>query len=205
MTVGQFIELVYLRVTGGEPSTDNSVMLVDIRAMLPAAANYAMDKAYNINLRDEGDRDVPSEFYGQYDDVAIVRTGKVPYVTLVKGVVPLKIGAGIRFVYDDCGGQYSPLSDADMSTINYYGKQMDGMKFFRRIGLKLNLYGVNPLAQVLNYQAITRIEELIDTDELPIQGGYEKDVLDILVQWFTGQRQMPYDNIINAKDINSAQ
>jgi hypothetical protein len=204
MTVAEYIELVYLRVTGGQPSTDNSVMLTDIRAMLPAAANYAMDKAYNINLRDEGDRDVPSEFYGQYDDVPIDRTGKIPFIELVKGVVPLKIGAGIRFVYDDCGGQYSPLSDSDMSTINYYGKQMDGMKWFRRIGMNLNLYGLNPLAGVLNYQAVTRIEELEDTDEMPIQAGYEKDVLDILIQHFSGQRSMPYDNIIDTKDVNSA-
>jgi hypothetical protein len=204
MTVGAFIEAAYLRITGGQPSTDNSVMLSDIKAYLPAAANYAMDKAYNINLQTEGDRDVPSEFYAQFDDVEIVRTGNVPYAELVKGVVPLKVGSGIRFVYDDCGNQYSPLSDADMSTIAYYSTQMADMRFFRRIGNKLNLYGVNPLAEVLNYQAVTRIEDLEDTDELPIQGGLENDVLELLVAWFTGQRQVPYDNKIDTKDVNAA-
>lgn len=203
MTVSEFVELAYLRVTGGQPSTDSSVMMVDIRAMLPAAANYAMDKAYNINLQQEGERDVPSEFYGQYDDVPIVRTGKVPYVSLVKGTVPLKVGAGIRFVYDDCGDQYAPLSDSDMSNIEYYVDQMKGMRWFRRVGNKLNLYGINPLAEVLNYQAITRIEDLADTDQLPIQGGYETDVINYLVSHFSGQRQTPYDNINNTKDINA--
>lgn len=204
MTVSDFISLAYLRITGGQPSTDNSVMLSDIKAYLPVAANYAMDKAYNINLQTEGDRDVPGEFYGQYDDVPIVRTGKVPYVELVNGVAPLKVGAGIRFVYDDCGNQYSPLSDADMALIEYYTQQMKGVRFFRRIGNKLNIYGVNPLANKLNYQAITRIEDLEDTDELPIQGGLENDVLELTVAWFTGQRQNPYDNKIDTKDINAA-
>jgi len=205
MTVAAFCELVLLRVTGGQPSTDNSVMLVDIKAMLPAAANYAMDKTYNLNLQSEGDRDIQGAFYAQYDDVPILRDAKIPYIELVTGVVPLKVGAGIRFVYDDCGGQYAPLADADMNTIKYYGNQLTDMKWYRQIGRKLELWGVNPIADKLNYQSIKRIEDLADSDELPLQAGAEKDVLDILVDWFTGQRKMPYDNLINTKDINAAQ
>lgn len=203
MTVGVAIESVLLAVTGGRPSTDSSVLRADIRAYLPVAVNWSMDKTYNLNLSTEGERDYPSEFYGVYTDNAIDRSQVIPSITLQKGVAPLKGNAGIRFVYDNCGNYYSPLSDADLPNIKYYGDKMLDMFWYRREQNKLKLYGINPMIEKLNYQAITKIEDLSDTDELPLQAGAEDDVLNKCIQWFMNQRGTPYDNIINTKDQNS--
>lgn len=206
MKLGVLLESVFLRVNGGKPSTDNSVLRADIRALLPAAINYAMDAAYNINIKSEGDRDLPTEFYGSYDDVPIVRTGKKPSFSLQKGTVPLKGNAGIRSVYDDCDNYYAPLTDSDMPTIKHYGGISTGTKWYRRKGQTVELYNVNPVAEVINYQAITNIESLSDTDEAPIQAGQEPIVMDLLYQWITGQKQNPYDSKIDARDdINASQ
>lgn len=202
MTIGEICELVFLRVNGGKPTPDNSVMRADIRTMLPAAINYAMDKAYNINLQIEGDRDYPSEFYTVFENVAIDRSGRLPVIALLAGTVPLKGGAGIRFVYDNCGNQYSPVSDSDMGSIEYYSKLTPGMGWYRRTGAQLALYGINPLAGTINYQAITKVEDLDDTDEAPLQAGTENDVLSLLINWFANK--IPYDTIVDTRDINAA-
>lgn len=200
MLIGIILESVFLRVNGGKPSTDNSVMRADIRALLPAAINYAMDASYNINIKSEGDRDLPTEFYGSYDDVPVIRTGKKPYFVLQKGTVPLKGNAGIRSVYDDCDHFYAPLTDSDMATISHWSGISTGTKWYRRKGMNVELWNVNPVATVINYQAITSIEELDDTDEAPIQAGQEPVVMDLLFQWVTGQKQIPYDSKIDARD-----
>jgi hypothetical protein len=203
MTVGEFVELVFLRVNGGKPTPENSVMRVDIRALLPAAINYVMDKTYNQNLEIEGDRDYPSEFYAMFEDVSIDRSGSNPFITLTKGTVPLKGGAGIRFVYDNCDNQYAPVSDANMGNIKYYSNITTGMGWYRRTGNKLFLYGVPPMAEKLNYQSITKIEDLADSDTLPLQAGVEQEALNLLIDWFTGVKQMPYDTLVNTRDINA--
>jgi len=202
MTIGVLIESILLKVNGGKVTPDDAVMRSDIRAMLPAAINYAMDKAYNINLKIEGDRDYPSEFYTVFEDVAIVRTERLPYIALMAGTVPLKGGAGVRFVYDDCGNQYGPVSDADMGSIEYYSKLTPGMGWYREKDSKLILYGVNPLAATINYQAITKVEDLDDTDEAPLQAGSENDVLMLLINWFSNK--LPYNTLVNTRDTNAA-
>lgn len=203
MTVGYAIENIFLRVNGGKPSPDDAVMRTDIRAMLPAAVNYAMDKTYNLNLQTEGDRDYPSEFYSVFGGVPIDWTGNIPFIELTLGTVPLKGGAGLRFVYDNCQNQYAPLSDADMGSVNYYSDITEGMKWYRRTGNKLYLYGLKftPLIEELNYQAITKIEDLSDEDELPLQAGSEQEVLEMMINWFV--QKLPVNTLVNGNDINA--
>lgn len=202
MLISEVIELVFLKVNGGKPNPDDSVMRADIRTFLPAAINYAMDKVYNLNLQIEGDRDYPSEFYSVFDSISIDRTGRLPFIELTTGTVPLKGGAGIRFVYDNCGNQYSPVSDSDVATIEYYSKLTPAMGWYRRTGNNLTLYGINPLAETINYQAITKIEDLADTDEAPLQAGSEGDVLTGVLEWF--QNKSPYNTLVNTRDVNAA-
>lgn len=201
MTVAQSVELIFLKVNGGKPTPDDSVMRADIKAFLPASFNYAMDKVYNTNLQSEGDRDYPSEFYSVFSGIAINRTETIPYIPLTLGTVPLKSGAGIRFVYDNCQNQYAPLSDADMGSVKYYSKLTNGMYWFRRTGAKLYLYGINPLIEEINYQAITKVEDLSDSDTLPLQAGMEQDILAGMLEWF--EQKAPYTTLVNTRDINA--
>lgn len=200
MTIEVLIETVYLRVNGGKPSTDNSVFRADIRALLPAAINYAMDATYNNNIKVEGDRDLPSEFYGSFENVTLNLTGKRPVFVLSKGTVPLKGNAGIRFVTDNCDNYYAPLTDSDMATIKYWSGMAYDSRFYRRTGNKVELWNLPPNVTTINYQALTDIRELADTDEAPIQAGNEPMVLQMLTDWITGQKQMPYDSKVDARD-----
>lgn len=200
MTKGELIGTVLLKASGGRPTTDMDVREYDVRSLLAPAINYALDATYNINIKTEGDRDFPTEFYGSFEGVPIVRTGKRPSFTLEKGTVPLKGNAGIRTVYDDCDNFYAPLTDSDMATVNYWSGISTGTKWYRRKQMDVELYNVNPLAETINYQAITDINQIEDTDELPIQAGQDPLVIDLLVGWITGQTEKPFDRKINARD-----
>ncbi len=196
MVIGKLVESIFTKVNGFRPSTDNSILRVDIRTMLPVAINAAMDGADKIN-RQEGD-DLPGEFYGTYEKVPIDYTGRIPFITLTEGTIPMRGNNGVRFVYDDCGGQYGVLTDSDMGSIEYYCSITKGMRWFRRTGNKLNLYGTNPDALYVNYQALTSVDALSDDDEAPIQAGMEPQVVSLLVSYFTDN--IRYDNIIDTKN-----
>lgn len=205
MLKGIFIETVLLRINGGVLTDESATQRVDIEAYLPAAVNWAMNKSYNINLQVEGDRDYPSVFYASFSGLTIDRTTRRPFITLPYNVVPFYGNQGLRYITDNCGNTYTPLSDSDLHTIEYYEKKMLDMKFYRlKQNKKVELWGLNPLAQELNGEYIIRVDELTDEDELPIQAGVEMEAIDICVQFMTGQRQIPADRNVNKVDINTA-
>jgi hypothetical protein len=76
------------------------------------------------------------------------------------------------------------------------------MGWYRRTGNNLTLYGINPLAETINYQAITKIEDLADTDTCPLQAGSEGEVLQMILQWFADKS--PYNTLVNTRDVNAA-
>lgn len=200
-----FIELVFLRVNGGNLSDESAIERVDIEAYLPAAVNYAVTAGRNTNLQIEGNRDYPSLFYGAFTDVVINRSESTPFVNLPKGHMPLAGNEGIRFVHDDCGNYYTPLMDADRRSIKHYSKLLTDQKYFYPLGKKLEIWGLNPLADKLSGEIIIDVNELEADDELPIQAGFETMAMDICYEWITGQRQYPSDKKNNNADINVQQ
>lgn len=201
MTLEIFIETVLLRVNGGVLVSDSNVQRTDIRVLIPAAVNYALTAGRNTSLSQEGNRDLPSMFYGTFSALTINYTGSVAYVTLPKGYVPLYGNEGVRSVFDNCGNYYSPLMDADRRVIKDYQKKLEGQGFYYPIGLnKIEVYPSNPLVVSLNGEYIVRVEDLADTDELPLVADTAVMALDLCVQWFTDQRSRPADLINNMVD-----
>lgn len=203
MEKGRFIELVLLGVNGGVLVDESNLQRIDIEAYLPAAVNYALTAGRNISISQEGNRDLPSMFYGTFSDLVIDRTGSIPFITLPKGYVPLYGNEGVRSVFDNCGNYYAPLMDADRRTIKAYKDKLIDQGFYYPIGKsKIEVYPSNPLVTMLNGEYIVRAEDLDDEDELPLPASTETMALDLCVQWFTDQRSRPADLINNKADIN---
>lgn len=203
MTIGVLIESLFLKVNGGRPTPNDTIMRVDIKAFLPAAINYAMESAHNIELASDGDRDFPSEFYSVFEGMPIDWSGNIPFIELTLGTVPLKGGAGLRFVYDNCQHLYTPVPDSEWANIGYYSSITKGMYWFRRTGIKLYLYGLkfSPLIESINYQAITKVEDLDDSDEAPLQAGTETIAIKYMAEWF--DKKFPYTTKVDGNDINA--
>ncbi len=203
MKKGIFKELVLLKLTGGVLTDESTFKREDIDAYIPASINWAMAKTYNVNLKQEGDRDFPSVFFGEFTET-ISRATRIPSITLPKGVMPMYGNQGLRYIKDNCGHTYSPLSDSDMHTVEHYDDMLIGSKWFRLKGNnRVDLYGLSPIIKTLYGEYLVKIEDLDDEDELPIQGGMEVEAIQVCVEFFTGQRQLA-DRRNNKADINTS-
>lgn len=205
MIRGVFIDEVLLKLNGGILNTESAVKREDIRSYIAPAVNWAMMKSYYLNIQSEGNRDFPSQFYGTFNDLDIVRPVSArPYFILPKGYVPLPSNQGIRYVTDGCDNTYTPLQDSDMALINYYSKQLTGVHFYRPSGNQVQLIGLPKLMNKISAVVIVDVDQLTDDDVLPIQAGQEVDAINVCVEFFTGQRQFPGDKLNNKADINVA-
>lgn len=200
---GVLIDLVLLRVNGGVLNDSGAVQRTDIRAYLPIAINYATQKAYYINRKEEGDRDFPAGFYGTFSGLSINKSGKVPYIELPKAVAQLPSNQGIRYLTDDCGNTYTPMSDADYTMINHYKCIFGEERFYHPIGNRIELFNMSKLAETSNLIAMADPTTFDDDTDLPIQAGMESDVIDMTVAHFLGQRATVGDIVVDEKDVNT--
>lgn len=204
MIKSEFVGAVLLMASGGRPTSDMSIRETDVLSYMAPAINYAMDKADNINREIDRDRDYLSEFYATYEDIPVDWSGKLPRFTIGVKTVPLKGNNGLRFVYDDCGHYYGKLTDADMGMIGHYSGKMQCSSFYRRRGDIVDLYGVDPMIEKINYQVLVSVDDLGPDDELPLQAGTEIDAIRIAFEMATGQISNPYDPKIDHDDVNKA-
>lgn len=204
MIKSEFIGAVLLMASGGRPTSDMSIRETDVLSYMAPAINYAMDKADNINREIDRDRDYLSEFYATFEDIAVDWTGKRPKFVISTKTVPLKGNNGLRFVYDDCGNYYGKLADADMGMADYYSGKIKCSGFYRRRGDVVDLYGVDPMMEKINYQVLVSVDDLGPDDELPLQAGTELDAIRITFGMATGQISNPYDPKQDGDDVNKA-
>jgi hypothetical protein len=201
MLQGVAVDLISIRVNGGQLTDDGDVLRDDIRAYLPVAYNLVTSKAYYLNRQQEGDRDFPSSFYGTYT-CTITQNNGIGTITFPKTVVPLPSNQGIRYVIDNCGNTYTPLNDGEVPMINFYKTQFPNIRFYRRTGMVAQLWNLSPLATSVNVVILVAPENFADTDDLPIQAGLEQEFLDICIAHFSAQRQTPADKTVDSSDVN---
>lgn len=205
MKKGIFIEIVFLRISGGRLNTDLSVKRVDIEAYLPACVNYALTKGYFTQQEQEQNRDLPTQFYTYFPNLTILtdttkRNRK--YVELPGTLIGLPSNRALRLVLDNCENTYSPVPEAQVGSLNHWLTVFENESFFRLREKKLLLYNVADLAETVDVEMIVSVSDLDDEAELPIPAGEENNALTMCVEFITGQRQIPTESKVDTNDIN---
>lgn len=203
MKLGILVDLIYGEVNGGRSSTDSSITKSQIKALLPAAVNYALTGDYWANMNAEGDKEVPSsiitELEGRTFDVD--ERGR-EYIDLPEPLSDIGGNGGLRYVQDCLGNIYAPRPQG--TSPGYWDGVLISLRESQRIGKRVYLFNRAPLADPFFLGVILDASQLSNEDELPIPTGKEVEVIDIMRAFFKQQRMNPKDYIINGVDpVNS--
>jgi hypothetical protein len=199
-----FVELIFLKIYGGRPSTDFSVLKPDIEAYLPAAVNYALTKSFYIQKNTERNGDIPTDFYHTFTNLPILKDStrnNRKYVNMPATLVSMPGNNGIRMVMDNCETVYTPLGDAQLANIDYWLNIMTSEKFYNLSGKKLYIFN-SGIVEKLKLTMIVTPAELSDDEELPIPAGLENEAIDMAYEFVTGIRSTPVDRKIDTRDLN---
>jgi len=205
MVKGIFIEQVLLRVNGGVLNDSSSLKRAEIRKYVPAAINYVLTASYNITLQQEGNRDMSSLFYGYFANQTILKDASRhnwAYIAYPKATIAFANNQGIRGIEDGDGNQFKPLSDNAFRTINQYKDIFTGAKYYRPEQIGIYLFNQGTLTTNVGLTMIVDSDALLDTDVLPLPAGLEGKAIDICVEFFTGQREIPAKKVDDKTDIN---
>lgn len=204
MTKGELKGAVYLKLES-EPSSDTSVWFDDIDILIAPAINYVTVKQYFIEKRDEGERYIQHfmlQTYGGNLEIPIefdeIRQRK--YILLPKTPLSLPNGRALQFVGDVRGRGWIPLAQGDEDMQEYYAKFKKDITSYRPEGLKAYLWNVGPLVTHAMVKMLVNATSLSDNDELILPSGSEIEVITLIYEWMSGQRETPKDLIIDHSD-----
>lgn len=205
MTKGELIETILIRVNGGRITQDSKVKREDINALLSAAINWSVTGRYWINKKATGTNEYPSDFIASYLNVGVkTDTDRdLRYVDMPVGTLTLPDDQGTQSVSPMQGDDvYIATKFLDRKHNAYYHNTFAGNTRWWREQQKIFFLNLPDITDKVLLRLIQSAGNLNNDDELPISAGSEIDILNILNDWFTGQRIMPADMRPDNADVD---
>lgn len=200
-TKAEIVSAAYIKISGGYPTADLSTWYDDVDFLLAPAVNFVLTKQYFIDKNDEGDRLLQPLFIQAYTvDVEDDQERGMRKITLPKKPITLPGGRGVQFIGSLRGQAYIPLAPNGGSMQQYYSKHKKKQTSYELEGMTAYLYNAQPLVDKARVKMMVDVSDLNDNDELMLPSGAELEVIDILVEFFTGQRALPKDYINSGKE-----
>lgn len=208
-TKGEMVDQIYLKVVGGSPSDDVDVQRVDIEPFLAAAINYAMVKEIRIRKREkaalgEWDTSLDPEFVAtyfsniKYDDQRGLR-----YIDLPVRIQALPSNAGLQDIFAPKAKKNFIKLRGPFEAVGVTPALREStLYWYENVGEAQRVYfrHLSNTVQEVAVRAVASIQDLEDQDIVPVPPGLEMEVINLCVDFFTGQRQMPEDSIVDNKD-----
>lgn len=202
MTKGEIIGSVYLKISGGEPSSDISVWQSDLEVLLAPAVNFVTTKQYFVDKQDEGERLIQPFMLQTYDELTILEDPrrKQYYFLLPKTPLSLPNGRALNFVGTPRGKRFIPLAQGAEDLQEEYCKFKKDITSYRPEGLKCYLWNKPLLLNEAMVKMLINVNEMADDETVILPSGGEIEVITIMYEWATGQRGTPKDVVIDQKD-----
>lgn len=198
----------WTKVLGGYPTADASVWIQDVDFLMAAAVNYVQNKNYFIDNRAEGEgRRIQPLFLITFKNVGVTYDADLEKrkSILPKKPLALPLARAIPFIGSMTGKQFVP-TEQGFGSMTEYTQPMKGCQTsFEITGLDVLYENLPPLQEEVMIRMLVNAVDMEDDDDLFLPDGAEIEIANLMVEFFTGQRQLPKDYLPSGKDPNSIQ
>lgn len=200
-TKAQLISQALLKVEGGVATTDSAIKWGEMETYLAMAVNYVMTGQYWAENRSEGGHNINPLLYTVFENITINQdsTTQRYYFTLPKNVITLPKGRALE-VMTMCGKTCFPLNQGDDALEQYYGKLKKNISYLIEGQTHVWLYNKPALVKAIRTKQWVHVQDLADTDLVILPSDGDTKVVDLMVNFFLGERQMPKDYQEDSKD-----
>lgn len=206
MTKSELVGAAYLKLTGGYPNTDSSTWWEDVELLIAPAVNYVMNADYFISKRDEGEEKILQPLFIQtFTGIPVEYDSKrrKHFFTLPKRPIALPKNRAVPFVGTVCGKQFVPIEQSGGSMQGYFAALKVNQTSYSLEGMIGWLENANPLLEEVMVKEIVNVSDIGDDEEIMLPDGQELQVIELMVQFFTGQKALPKDYYNTNKEPNT--
>lgn len=200
------VELALQKAHGGVPNSDTArvVRREDINAYLSAAVNFAILKQYYTIKKAEGTSEIPDSFIATYDlEVAYNKKKELHFVKIPIPILGMAKNRALRSVSSMSGENFVQTSFVSYTHDKYYVGSTGSIVLFYLEGNIIYFRNFPSIVKEVTTRVIVSAGDIGDEDEVPVPAEMEAEVIDLLVQFFTGTRQLPNMITNNNRDVSS--
>ncbi len=202
MTKAEIIGQVLLMFSGGRPNTDMSVRKNDVAVLIAPAVNYLNTNQYYLEkAQEDGSKDV-NPLMLQVFGVKVLfdeKRGR-KYSDLPTPPITLPSGRSVDYVGSYQGSSYIPISSQDIELEQYYACYKKNVTSYNIEGKRIWYYNAPPLVDEVLIKMIVSADNILDNDQVPVTPGKEPELLKIIYELLTGQRELKADPINDGQE-----
>jgi len=207
MTKSELVGAAYLKLTGGYPNTDSSTWWEDVDLLIAPAINFVMNADYFISKRDEGEEKIIQPLFLQSFKIPITFDAltKKHQSVLPKKPLAFPKNRAIPYVGTIFGNQFVPIEQSGGAMQKYFSGLKQEQTSYELEGKTItyeNLPALLKSGKVL-VKMLVSATDLADDDEIMLPDGAEFQVINLMVEFFIGQKQLPKDYYNTNKEPNT--
>ena len=207
MSIDEILYEALLRVSGGVLTDASSVRYGEAKSYLVAAVNYVQLGNYWLEGKAEGEHAVNLMMMTPFDNVAIEysTTRQRSFAILPTPVITLPKGRSLNITTEG-GKTLIPLAMGDEAMQEFYGEHSKQIYYQLEGNTTVWFWGLenNPFLAFIRPRYIADISAMLGTTELLLPANGEKDVLDLLFSWLSGEKAAPKNYVEDGKDKSMA-
>jgi len=207
MTKSELVGAAYLKLTGGYPNTDSTTWWEDVDLLIAPAINYVMSADYFISKRDEGEEKIIQPLFLQsfklpvtVDPITKKHKSKLP-----KRPMAWPKNRAVPFVGTSFDNQFVPVEQSGGAMQKYFSGLKKEQTSYELEGMDITYFNLPPLLRSGNVlvKMVVSASDLNDDDEILLPDGAEIQVINLMVDFFIGQKQLPKDYYNTNKEPNT--
>lgn len=200
-TKSELIGQALLRISGGVMTGDSATRWGEAETYLAISVNFVQTGNYWAETKQESnERTINPLLLQVFNNLTPTYSSDRLryYIDLPQNVITLAKGRALE-LNTGAGKRCFPLVQGDDALEQYYEKYKTNISYQLEGPLRLWLYGKIGLVTNFFAKYLVAVHDLDDTDEIILPSdGYVK-VVDLMVQFLTGERESPKDYDENSK------
>lgn len=212
MTGGEYTkaELIALcnKAIHKQATVDKTIFDAYINRYLAAAVNYVNVAQYYLDIQAEGIRAFNGAFYAVYENVPVQWNDqrKKHYIDLPAKLLPLPLDRAIPYLGPmvEENNQFVLVSQNDVFHSGKYFEFTNDV-FGVVEGMRVILHKIPSAVDKVLLKMVVSIDDIADDDYVGIPAGKEIEVINLVVQFFTGVRALPENKLNDNRDTDAKQ
>jgi len=201
MLVKEVIGAVFLRVTGGKPTSDSSVQPADIKTYIPDGINRVMGTTINEEYGVDPSVYPNGLFVNVIEDIPVqVNSRNLAYITFPQRPLSVRGGKSVVAIGEQGGKQFTRIYHDEGTLGSFYWKTKTDVTTYDVEGMTAVFYNLPTSVEEVYAKIVVHIDTLGDDDDIFVPSGLETLLIDTIYQIMMSQKQNSKDLIIDGED-----
>jgi hypothetical protein len=200
-TKSELISQSLIKLGGGIVTSDMSVRWGEAESYLAYCVNYVMSGTYWADSKNEGEKTINPMLLMRYPMQVLTDENRADQLYSLFPVRAISLSKGRSIEVRLINGRICiPVTVGNSGLQGYYARFKSEPSYEVESRIRINWHNIDPLIQQVIAGIVVHVEDLDDDDEVLLPSEADLQVVDMMVQFLSGEKQLPKDKVQDGAD-----